>query len=65
MGFQPGLACYTTKNERPRAHARAQVWRVGLMGANATPANVQLVVDAFRNGLAAQGWDGAAKAKAS
>lgn len=33
-----------------------QVWRVGLMGANAQPANVQLVVAAFREGLAAQGW---------
>jgi aspartate aminotransferase-like enzyme len=32
------------------------VWRVGLMGANATRASVQLVVAAFRDGLAAQGW---------
>ncbi|GBF92967.1 hypothetical protein Rsub_05803 [Raphidocelis subcapitata] len=32
-----------------------KVWRVGLMGANAHPANVQLVVAAFREGLAAQG----------
>lgn len=32
-----------------------KVWRVGIMGFNATDANVQLVVDAFRDGLAKQG----------
>ena len=32
-----------------------QVWRVGIMGYNATDANVQLVLDAFKDGLAAQG----------
>ena len=32
------------------------VWRVGLMGYNATPANVELVLAAFKSGLAAQGY---------
>jgi alanine-glyoxylate transaminase/serine-glyoxylate transaminase/serine-pyruvate transaminase len=33
------------------------VWRVGLMGYNATPANVELVLAAFKSGLAAQGYE--------
>ena len=33
-----------------------QVWRVGLMGYNATAANVELVLTAFRQGLAEQGY---------
>lgn len=33
-----------------------KVWRVGLMGFSCTPANVALVLDAFRTGLEAQGW---------
>lgn len=33
-----------------------QVWRVGLMGYNATPANIELVLTAFRQGLAEQGY---------
>ena len=33
-----------------------KVWRVGLMGANASPAAVELVLAAFKEGLAAQGW---------
>lgn len=37
-----------------------KVWRVGLMGYNATPANVKLVVAAFKDGLEAQGWKGKA-----
>lgn len=32
-----------------------KVWRVGLMGYNAKPANVELVLAAFRDGLKAQG----------
>lgn len=32
-----------------------KVWRVGLMGYNAKPANVELVLAAFREGLKAQG----------
>ncbi|KAG1673233.1 hypothetical protein FOA52_013113 [Chlamydomonas sp. UWO 241] len=31
-------------------------WRVGIMGYNATPANVDLVLLAFKDGLAKQGW---------
>ncbi|KIZ02593.1 Serine--pyruvate aminotransferase [Monoraphidium neglectum] len=42
-----------------------KVWRVGLMGANATPASVQVVLAAFRAGLAAQGWKGAQAAPAT
>jgi alanine-glyoxylate transaminase/serine-glyoxylate transaminase/serine-pyruvate transaminase len=30
-------------------------WRVGIMGYNATPANVELVLASFREGLRAQG----------
>jgi len=44
------------------SHARAppgqtigKIWRVGIMGYNATPANVELVLAAFREGLKAQG----------
>ena len=33
-----------------------QAWRVGLLGYNANAANVALVVQAFREGLAAQGY---------
>jgi len=33
-----------------------KVWRVGVMGYNAHPMNVNLVVTAFKEGLAAQGW---------
>lgn len=33
-----------------------KVWRVGLMGYNATPANVELVLAAFEDGLRAQGY---------
>ncbi|KAK9842475.1 hypothetical protein WJX81_001656 [Elliptochloris bilobata] len=32
-----------------------RVWRVGIMGYNATPANVELVLTSFREGLKAQG----------
>jgi alanine-glyoxylate transaminase/serine-glyoxylate transaminase/serine-pyruvate transaminase len=32
-----------------------KVWRIGLMGYNARPQNVALVVDAFRDGLSKQG----------
>ncbi|KAF8062065.1 Agxt [Scenedesmus sp. PABB004] len=32
-----------------------KVWRIGIMGYNATPANVALVIEAFRDGLAQQG----------
>ena len=32
-----------------------RVWRVGVMGYNATPANVELVLASFRGGLKAQG----------
>lgn len=34
-----------------------KVWRVGVMGRNACPECVDLVVAAFRSGLAAQGWE--------
>lgn len=33
-----------------------KVWRIGLMGYNATPATVELVLAAFRDGLAQQGF---------
>ena len=33
-----------------------QVWRVGLMGYNATPSTVELVLAAFRDGLRKQGF---------
>lgn len=33
-----------------------QAWRVGLLGYNANAANVALVVQAFREGLAVQGY---------
>ncbi|KFM28006.1 Serine-pyruvate aminotransferase, mitochondrial [Auxenochlorella protothecoides] len=33
-----------------------KIWRVGIMGYNAKPANIELVLAAFRDGLAAQGW---------
>ena len=33
-------------------------WRIGLLGYNANAANVELVVNAFREGLAAQGYQG-------
>ncbi len=32
------------------------VWRVGLLGYNAQPANVELVLAAFEDGLKQQGW---------
>ncbi|KIY99826.1 Serine--pyruvate aminotransferase [Monoraphidium neglectum] len=32
-----------------------KVWRIGLMGYNARPQNVELVIDAFRDGLQKQG----------
>lgn len=32
-----------------------KVWRIGLMGYNATPTNVALVIEAFRDGLKQQG----------
>ena len=33
-----------------------KIWRVGLMGYNAKPANVELVLAAFRDGLQQQGF---------
>eukprot|EP00877_Chromochloris_zofingiensis_P003269 jgi/Chrzof1/12943/Cz07g13110.t1 len=33
-----------------------KVWRIGLMGYNAKPQNVELVLAAFKHSLAAQGW---------
>ena len=33
-----------------------QVWRIGVMGYNATDANVALVVAAFKDGLEQQGF---------
>lgn len=33
-----------------------KVWRVGIMGYNAKPANVDLVLAAFKDGLKKQGW---------
>ncbi len=35
---------------------RVQVWRVGLMGYNAKPGNVELVLAAFKDGLMQQGF---------
>jgi alanine-glyoxylate transaminase/serine-glyoxylate transaminase/serine-pyruvate transaminase len=35
-----------------------KVWRVGLMGYNARAEAVEMVLTAFREGLAAQGWKG-------
>lgn len=32
-----------------------KIWRVGIMGFNAKPQNVDLVLDAFRDGLKRQG----------
>jgi aspartate aminotransferase-like enzyme len=48
---------YASGNPLDGSESLPQVWRIGLMGANATPANVQLVIAAFRDGLAAQGWE--------
>ncbi|KAI3429493.1 hypothetical protein D9Q98_005582 [Chlorella vulgaris] len=42
-----------------------KVWRVGLMGYNAKPANVELVLAAFRSGLALQGFTGGVSAAAA
>ena len=33
-----------------------KVWRIGIMGYNATDANVALVIAAFKDGLAQQGF---------
>ena len=33
-----------------------KIWRIGLMGYNARPANVELVLAAFRDGLTQQGF---------
>ncbi|GAX73666.1 hypothetical protein CEUSTIGMA_g1117.t1 [Chlamydomonas eustigma] len=33
-----------------------KVWRVGIMGYNARPANIELVLTAFKDGLKKQGW---------
>lgn len=38
-----------------------KIWRVGIMGYNAKPATIDLVLAAFREGLAAQGWEPAVK----
>jgi alanine-glyoxylate transaminase/serine-glyoxylate transaminase/serine-pyruvate transaminase len=35
-------------------------WRIGIMGYNATPANVAVVIAAFKDGLQSQGYDFAA-----
>lgn len=40
---------------RPPPLPRAPVRRIGLMGYNARPQNVALVLEAFRDGLRAQG----------
>lgn len=32
-----------------------KVWRIGVMGYNATPQNVALVIEAFKDGLKKQG----------
>lgn len=32
-----------------------KVWRVGILGYNAQPQNIQLVLDVFRDGLKQQG----------
>jgi aspartate aminotransferase-like enzyme len=39
----------------PPGQTIGKIWRVGIMGYNATPANVELVLAAFREGLKAQG----------
>lgn len=33
-----------------------KVWRVGILGYNAQPQNIQLVLDVFREGLKQQGY---------
>ena len=33
-----------------------KVWRIGIMGYNATDANVAVVIAAFKDGLAQQGY---------
>ena len=35
-----------------------KVWRVGILGFNAQPQNIQLVLDAMRDGLKQQGYKG-------
>ncbi|KAI8464850.1 MAG: pyridoxal phosphate-dependent transferase [Monoraphidium minutum] len=54
------MATYAVEISGGLGPSAGKVWRVGLMGANAAPANVQLVLAAFRSGLAGQGWKGAA-----
>lgn len=39
----------------PPTRPCVQVWRIGIMGYNARPQNVALVVEAFRDGLQQQG----------
>lgn len=50
------MATYSLEVSGGLGPSAGKVWRVGLMGANATRARVQLVVSAFTSGLAAQGW---------
>ncbi|KAK9822746.1 hypothetical protein WJX74_003394 [Apatococcus lobatus] len=38
-----------------------KVWRIGIMGFNATAANIALVIAAFKDGLQSQGFHGAKK----
>ena len=38
-----------------------KVWRIGIMGFNATAANIALVIAAFKDGLQSQGYTGAKK----
>ena len=40
----------------PLLFVQGKIWRVGLMGYNAKPANVELVLAAFRDGLTQQGF---------
>ncbi len=39
-----------------------KVWRIGIMGFNATAANIALVIAVFKDGLEAQGFKGGKKA---
>jgi alanine-glyoxylate transaminase/serine-glyoxylate transaminase/serine-pyruvate transaminase len=52
---QPALSSVPALLPRPDLPTLLQVWRIGIMGHNARPQNVELVIQAFKDGLAAQG----------
>lgn len=53
--LRPYAVCFLTCNTASSHACR----RVGLMGYNAKPSNVELVLAAFKDGLRQQGWEAA------